>query len=56
MTVWNRLCILAIKRHLIVWRACGSNPLTWPLHEMQIITVYGTRTYAEALAGLTGEF
>ena len=48
-TVWVRLCGLAIKRHRVVWRMCGSNPATWPLHEMQIAAVYGIDTFEAAL-------
>lgn len=44
-----RLCRMAIKRHRIVWQWCGSNPATWPLHEMQIIAVYGISTFEAAL-------
>lgn len=51
-SVWDRLCQLAIKRHRNVWRWCGSNPLTWPLHEMKIIAVYGLSTYDAAMRGL----
>lgn len=48
MTVWTRMCTLAIARHVHVWQCCGCNPLTWPLHEMQLITVYGIDTYERA--------
>lgn len=51
-SVWVRLCRLAIKRHQIVWRAFGSHPATWWLHEMQIVAVYGLRTFEEAARGL----
>ncbi len=46
--VWTRLCRMAIKRHRAVWRLCGSNPITWPLHEMQIVAVYGIETFEAA--------
>lgn len=52
MTAWIRLCELAIKRHRMVWRMCGSRPATWPLHKMQIALVYGIDTYEAALRSL----
>jgi hypothetical protein len=48
MNPWTRLCQLAIKRHRTVWAWCGSNPMTWTLHEAQIKMVYGVETYDEA--------
>lgn len=48
MTLWIRLCRLAIKRHRVVWFWCGSDPSTWPLHEELIIAVYGIETYEAA--------
>lgn len=48
MTLWTRLCLAAIRRHRLVWRLCGANPATWPLHEMQIVAVYGLDTFQAA--------
>jgi hypothetical protein len=41
MLAWHMLRMAAIGRHRIVWRACGSNPATWPTHMALIRAVYG---------------
>jgi len=41
MLTWHLLRAAAIARHRIVWRACGSNPVTWELHMNMIRAVYG---------------
>lgn len=40
-----RLCTMAIRRHMLV---CFT-PLTWPLHEVMIVAVYGWETYQKAM-------
>ena len=41
MLTWHLLRAAAIARHRVVWRACGSNPVTWELHMDMIRAVYG---------------
>jgi hypothetical protein len=41
MLTWHMLRTAAIARHRIVWKACGSNPVTWELHMNMIRAVYG---------------